>query len=200
MHLCPQCRSPQPLRADEDYFTLLSAPRRFEQDLSALQKRFYELSRLLHPDRYTQAQDARLRAYSLQRMSEINQAYQTLRSREALLEHLLGSSEAPHDPDPHVPGAQVRIPMELAEEWFELQDEVLENPAGAVQRLQHLREVLNEKSQGFQREFEKFEKLYDSGERERALRELRRVRQESAYIASMRRDMDRIRSRLEGSE
>src|SRR5437867_2840352 len=75
---CPDCDAIQPPPPDADYFQLLGLPRRLVVDDEALQRRYYELSRHLHPDRYqTCPQEAR--SASLRSTAAVNQAYRTLR-------------------------------------------------------------------------------------------------------------------------
>lgn len=62
-----------------DFFTLLGLPKRFELDTVALDARFRELQREVHPDRFAAADDAARRA-SMMLATQINAAYQTLRS------------------------------------------------------------------------------------------------------------------------
>ena len=62
-----------------DFFTLLGVPKRFELDQAALDERFRELQREAHPDRFAAADDAARRA-SMMLATQINEAYQTLRS------------------------------------------------------------------------------------------------------------------------
>lgn len=62
-----------------DFFTVLGVPKRFELDQAALDERFRELQREAHPDRFAAADDAARRA-SMMLATQINEAYQTLRS------------------------------------------------------------------------------------------------------------------------
>ena len=62
-----------------DFFTLLGLPKRFELDTLALDARFRVLQREVHPDRFAAADDAARRA-SMMLATQINAAYQTLRS------------------------------------------------------------------------------------------------------------------------
>ena len=62
-----------------DFFTLLGLPRQFVVDPAALDSRFRELQREVHPDRFAAADDAARRA-SMMLATQINEAYQTLRS------------------------------------------------------------------------------------------------------------------------
>ena len=62
-----------------DYFTLLGLPQQFEVTTAALDERFRQLQREVHPDRFAAADDAARRA-SMMLATQINAAYQTLRS------------------------------------------------------------------------------------------------------------------------
>jgi molecular chaperone HscB len=62
-----------------DFFTLLGFPRSFDLDQAALDARFRELQREVHPDRFAAADDAARRA-SMMLATQINEGYQTLRS------------------------------------------------------------------------------------------------------------------------
>ena len=62
-----------------DFFTLLGVSKQFAQDLPELDARFRELQREVHPDRFAAADDAARRA-SMMLATQINEAYQTLRS------------------------------------------------------------------------------------------------------------------------
>ena len=62
-----------------DFFTLLGVQQRFELDQADLDAHFRELQRRVHPDRFAAADDAARRA-SMMLATQINEAYQTLRS------------------------------------------------------------------------------------------------------------------------
>ncbi|MGV0953387.1 MAG: Fe-S protein assembly co-chaperone HscB [Fluviibacter sp.] len=62
-----------------DFFTLLGLPKQFGIDLPTLDERFRQLQREVHPDRFAAADDAARRA-SMMLATQINAAYQTLRS------------------------------------------------------------------------------------------------------------------------
>ena len=49
---CPACNAIQPFPEEADYFQVLGIPRSLVIDTDALQRRYYELHRQLHPDRY----------------------------------------------------------------------------------------------------------------------------------------------------
>jgi molecular chaperone HscB len=60
------------------YFAAFDLTPGFALDLEALSTRFRDLQSVAHPDRFTSASDAEKRA-ALERATEVNEAYQTLR-------------------------------------------------------------------------------------------------------------------------
>jgi molecular chaperone HscB len=90
---CPSCRKIQPVGRSEDFFSLLGLPRQFALAPEDLDRRFRELSRSLHPDRFAKA-EARERRLSLERATRLNDAYRYLRDwrmRAAYLLKLAGT-------------------------------------------------------------------------------------------------------------
>jgi molecular chaperone HscB len=73
---CPHCNSLQ--SPPRDYYALLGLDRKLNLNQADLQKRFYELSRQLHPDRFMRKPEAE-RQYSLDASSILNDAYRTLK-------------------------------------------------------------------------------------------------------------------------
>ena len=61
-----------------DPFALLGAERRFDLDLGALEKTHRELSRALHPDKFSQASASERRA-ALEKAAAVNEAWRTVR-------------------------------------------------------------------------------------------------------------------------
>ena len=61
-----------------DYYELLGIPRGLNLSLDELQKRYYELSRQLHPDRFMQKPEAEQQR-ALDMSSALNDAYRTLK-------------------------------------------------------------------------------------------------------------------------
>ena len=90
---CPSCRKIQPVGRNEDYFSLLGLPREFALELRDVERRFRDLSRHLHPDRFARA-EPRERRLSLERATRLNDAYRALRDwrqRAAYLLKLAGT-------------------------------------------------------------------------------------------------------------
>lgn len=90
---CPSCKKIQPVGRAEDYFSLLGLAREFAIDPALLDRRFRELSRQLHPDRFARA-EPRERRLSLERATRLNDAHRYLkdwRLRAAYLLKLAGT-------------------------------------------------------------------------------------------------------------
>jgi molecular chaperone HscB len=97
-----------------DYFELLGISRSLNLSLDALQQRYYDLSRQLHPDRFMQKPEAE-RQKALDMSSALNDAYRTLKGPVKRAQYLLT-----------LEGFDVGeqrskdVPPELLEEVFEL--------------------------------------------------------------------------------
>lgn len=164
-----------------DFFAILNEPKTFAFDPKALEAKFYALSREFHPDRFAQASEA-ARAESLEKMSALNEAYRLLRSpglrREQLLREagfLTSSKAKPSGPM-----------LELAEAWFELQDDP--DPA----RLQAFAESLEQADARNRQRMTELEAQIDAARDRKSiveLTELETLVQAEAYLASLKRDV-----------
>ena len=102
-----------------DYFTVFGLPRKLVVDASALQRRFYELSREHHPD-FHQGAAAERQAEALTQSAVVNRAYRALRDPLSRVEYLIALEE----------GREVRegatdkpkAPRELLLEMMEVQE------------------------------------------------------------------------------
>lgn len=126
-HFCNACGHLQP-PAPTDYFSFFGLPRKLNVDTGELESGFYALSRKLHPDRYSLAQ-ANEKEWSLEKTSQLNDAYRTLRdpiSRTAYLLKLEGvhfeeqSKAATEAARTSGEAKKQAIPPDLLEEVFEL--------------------------------------------------------------------------------
>jgi molecular chaperone HscB len=185
-HVCPQCGMPQPVLATDDYFEAFGVDRRFAQDRAFLEKRFYELSRALHPDKFSNA-SAEAKNNSLERMSFVNQAYGTLKHPGQLRDYLLKIEGTP------LSSTKLTMPMELAEAWFEIQDLLTEDAAGAVKRLADFEGELGRLQAEVERELNSLENKYDQTLAAPVLAELSHKIQRQSYLKSMDRDVERIK-------
>jgi molecular chaperone HscB len=87
-HFCPACGKIQPLPAGADYFAFFGLPQKLTMDPAGLESQFHKLSWKLHPDNFVRASEFE-RNLSLERSSELNDAYRTLRDPITRIEYLL---------------------------------------------------------------------------------------------------------------
>ncbi|MDX1980222.1 MAG: Fe-S protein assembly co-chaperone HscB [Bryobacteraceae bacterium] len=99
---------------NHDYFGALGLDRRLSLDTADLQKRFYEQSRKLHPDRFVAKPQAEQDA-ALEASSVLNDAYRVLRDPVSRAEYLLKQEGFDIGEQ-----RSKDVPPELLEEVFEL--------------------------------------------------------------------------------
>ena len=126
-HFCGACGKVQPA-ARTDSFSFFGLPRKLNLYLAVLEREFYRLSRKLHPDVYARA-SAREQQWSLEKSSQLNDAYRALKDpieRTAYLLKLEGvqleeQSKAATD-RARATGEEKKqvVPPDLLEEVFEL--------------------------------------------------------------------------------
>ena len=191
-HVCAKCGAPQPVAPRADYFNLLGVKRGFRQNLPELETRFYAISRTLHPDRFAAGPDTKWKVISVERMSAVNRAYNTLTKADDLRSYLL-EIEGVTAGD-----GKAAIPAELAEEWFELQDAVMDNPQGAVAKLSQFETDLKRRSADLSEKVSGYEREYDAGSSEpkETLRKIEKLVLDGQYLKSMERDLVKLKSRL----
>ena len=108
--------APSIVREKGDHFSLFGLPRKLRVEMSALEKKFLELSWKLHPDKFVNA-SAQEQERSLKGSSELNDAYRVLRDPVARVEYLL-ELEGTRKEGEH----KQQAPPELLEEVFELNE------------------------------------------------------------------------------
>lgn len=86
-HFCAACGKVQPA-STMDHFSFFGLPRKLNLDAAALQKNFYDLSRRLHPDVYARM-SAQEQTWSLEKSSQLNDAYRTLKDPIKRTEYFL---------------------------------------------------------------------------------------------------------------
>jgi molecular chaperone HscB len=126
-HYCQECGKVQP-PAPVDYFTFFGLPYKLNLDAAQLERDFYALSRKLHPDINARA-DGPEQEWSLEKTSQLNDAYRTLKDPISRTEYLLRlqgvqleeQSKAATD-EARKSGAVKKqvVPPDLLEEVFEL--------------------------------------------------------------------------------
>jgi molecular chaperone HscB len=191
---CPACNAIQPFPEEADYFQVMGVPRRLVVDAAALQDRYYELHRCLHPDRFqTGRQEARVA--SLRNTATVNRAYQTLRDpvdRGLYWLALQGES---------LGGGDKRVPPELAELVFEVQEQLAEFRAARTGngRAAMAAEIAAAQTELRQRHAALLEHLeenfsrWDSGGADTAqlTRELKAILSALAYVGTLLRSVEK---------
>ncbi|MCU1311798.1 MAG: heat shock protein DnaJ-like protein [Candidatus Angelobacter sp.] len=130
-HFCPNCGKVQPSTPIDyfEFFSLGAAPaRKLDIDLPALEREFYRLSRKLHPDVFARA-STREQQWSLEKSSQLNDAYRTLKDPIARTQYLLELEGVKLEEQSSAATLVARtsgeekkqvVPPELLEEVFEL--------------------------------------------------------------------------------
>jgi len=126
-HFCESCGKVQPPQPT-DYFSFFGLPRKLNIDTGTLEREFYALSRKLHPDVYARAVDTE-RDWSLQKSSQLNDAYRTLKDPIGRTEYLLRLEGVELEEQSKAATEKARatgqmkkqvVPPDLLEEVFEL--------------------------------------------------------------------------------
>jgi molecular chaperone HscB len=112
-----------------DFFAVFGLERRLAIDLTALQRRFYELSRRWHPD-FHQTAPADEQARALEESARVNAAYRALRDPLARVEYLIRLEEGRDTREGTV--VKPKAPPALLAEMFEIQEALAEARAGAL--------------------------------------------------------------------
>jgi molecular chaperone HscB len=115
-HFCAECGKIQPLEKGTDYFRFFGLPRKLWIEMGDLEARFHELSWKLHPDNFVRA-GAEEREMSLERSSQLNDAYRVLRDPVARVEYLLELEGVRKEGE-----KKQQAPPQLLEEVFELNE------------------------------------------------------------------------------
>ena len=115
-HFCASCGKIQPLPPGSDYFGCFGWPQKLTIDPALLEAQFHKLSWKLHPDNFVRASEEE-RNLSLDRSSQLNDAYRTLRDPIARIEYLLLRLGLRKEGT-----TKQQAPPELLEEVFELNE------------------------------------------------------------------------------
>jgi molecular chaperone HscB len=115
-HFCAACGKIQPLPRGTDYFALFGLPHKLWMDCAELERLFHQLSWKLHPDNFVRASEYE-RELSLERSSQLNDAYRALRDPVSRIEYLLAHAGMRKEG-----AAKQQAPPELLEEVFELNE------------------------------------------------------------------------------
>jgi molecular chaperone HscB len=189
--ICAECGSP--LAAPLDCFAALGLPRKLTIDLDALERRYHELSRKIHPDRFA-SKGPKVRDASLRATATLTRSYRTLRdpvARGLYWLELNGEKLAENNK---------RVPPELAELVFEVQEQLAEmqlssDPEAALERATEIaarRIELQFKMDERLAELDlNFAKWDQSADQKMLTLELKTTLSNIAYLRTLIRDVDR---------
>jgi molecular chaperone HscB len=188
--ICAECGAP--LAAPLDCFAALEMPRELTIDLDALERRYHELSRKIHPDRFA-SKGPKLRDASLRATATMTRSYRTLRdpvARGLYWLELNGEKLAENNK---------RVPPDLAELVFEVQEQLAEmqlsDPEEAHERATEiaarrvaLQFTMDERLAELDRNFAKWS---ESADKKMLTLELKTILSNIAYLRTLIRDVDR---------
>ena len=126
-HYCQECGKVQP-PVPVDYFTFFGLPYKLNLDTVQLERDFYALSRKLHPDINARANGPE-QEWSLEKTSQLNDAYRTLKDPISRTEYLLRLQGVQLEEQSKAATEEARrtgavkrqvVPPDLLEEVFEL--------------------------------------------------------------------------------
>jgi molecular chaperone HscB len=193
--VCLQCGGP--LAAETDGFAALGLSRKLVIDPVALERAYHDLSRRIHPDRFASS-PPKVREASLRGTALLTRSYRTLRdpvSRGIYWLELNGEKLNQHNS---------RVPPELAELVFEVQEQLAELraarsdsagqsgelAAGIAGRRGELARLIEEMVAKLRLNFERWDANGD-GERAVLVGELKAILSRIAYLRTLMRDVDR---------
>lgn len=214
-HFCQACGKLQPA-APTDYFSFFGLPRKLNVDTAKLEQDFYQLSRKLHPDLYARA-SGQEQEWSLQKSSQLNDAYRTLRDPVARTEYLLKlegvnleeqSKTATERARQTGEQKQQAIPPEMLEEVFELNMQLEEARAnkkmgerdpnllrqleGTRDQLQHRFDALAEELRGYWDEWDSRAHEATADERKPVRDKMVGLLNRRSYIRNLVRDVNEV--------
>jgi len=126
-HFCDSCGRVQPPQP-ADYFSFFGLPHKLNIQDGYLEREFYALSRKLHPDVFVRSSNQE-QSWSLEKSSQLNDAYRTLRDPVSRTEYLLRKEGVLLDEQSKLATEKARstgspkrqvVPPDLLEEVFEL--------------------------------------------------------------------------------
>jgi molecular chaperone HscB len=186
---CRYCNTIQP--PTPDYYEFFDLPRRLALDPEELKNRFYTLSRLLHPDRYTRRSEQEQR-FSLEASSILNDAYRVLKDPIQRAEYVLRQEGFP------VGDQRNRdVPPELLEEVFELNmalDELRGGDLDVLPQLEQMRRKFLDMLSAIDRNLEALFRRHDDAqgdERRQVLAEIRSTLNRRRYISNLVQEVDK---------
>jgi molecular chaperone HscB len=180
----------------KNYFAFFGLDPKLVVDGDVLQKRFYELSRQWHPDRFSR-KGADEQAQALEATSILNDGYRTLKDPVKRAEYLLTEEGFPIGEQ-----RSKDVPPELLEEVFELNmalEELKSGDESARPQLEEAKRNFVDLQTEIDRELDALFRKYDASESQsetakQALHEVRGALNRRRYIQNLIRDVDKALS------
>lgn len=177
----------------KNFYEFFGIDRKLKLDNATLQKRFYELSRNWHPDRFTR-KSADEQAQALEATAILNDGYRTLRDPVKRAEYLLTEEGFPIGEQ-----RSKDVPPELLEEVFELNmtlEELRGGDDSARSQLESAKANFLKLRADVDGELETLFSKYDASEAQsetakQALHDIRGVLNRRRYIENLIRDVDK---------
>ena len=159
-----------------NYFELYEMLVSFSPDKDLVKKKFYELSKMYHPDRYTLAdEDAQTEALQMAALN--NMAYRTLQNDDATLQYVLKLKGVLEDDEKY------NLPPDFLMEMMELNELVDEKNRLAISSWQQQNEVL-------EKELKELTTSYDRNHDESILLKIKDVYFRKKYLLRIQERID----------
>ncbi|NRF31740.1 co-chaperone HscB [Vibrio coralliilyticus] len=170
-----------------NYFELFGLPSQFHLDGSLLSSQFRELQKRFHPDNFASASE-RDRLMAVQKASEINDAYQVLKSPLSRAEYLLAENGV------DIRGEQQTMsdPMFLMEQ-MELREELEDIPSSSEPE-DALFDFDNKVSKMYKQHLKSVEQELNDGLWQQAAERVRKLK----FIAKLKNEIELVEEKLLG--
>jgi molecular chaperone HscB len=167
---------------NRDFFSFFGIEPQLALDPVSLQKRFYELSRQWHPDRFA-AKSAAERQLALDNTALLNDAFRTLKQPVERAEYVLSLHGLAQDE-----AASKQVPPELLEEVFEMNmalDELKEGDASVRPQLESAKADFATTLQGIDQQLDGEFRRWDETHEPSALSQVRALLNRRKYIHNL---------------
>ena len=175
-----------------DYFSFFGLPRQLELDRDQLQRRFYELSRKFHPDRFATSTPAE-QQQALESTSILNDGYRVLREPVSRAEYVLKQNGFDIGEQ-----RSKDVPPELLEEVFELNEQLDELRSGDEdaaaplrESRQHFLSLLEEVDNELSSQFRSHDAASNEESRLAALSRMRGILNRRRYIRNLVNEVEK---------